>query len=320
MNGFGHDSVYPERPALDTVVQAMSGLMSATMVDGVPTKAGISVSDQLGGLFGLLGVLAALEQREEHGGPGAILDLAMQDGSAWATHRLWNGAPVPRAARIVATVAGPVLEENGASAPVATVAEVLAHPQTAARELVVERPTADGSRWTVLGSPMRLRSTPAVVTSAMVRRIVAAARARGEDGQGLKTVIYGGGPMYLADIQDAIAVMGGRFVQIYGQGESPMTITALSRADHLDSGHPRHEQRLAGVGVAQSAVRVRVCGPDGHPVSPGRVGEIEVKGATVMAGYWGDPEATAEALRDGWLRTGDLGRLHVDGYLTLAGR
>jgi long-chain acyl-CoA synthetase len=50
------------------------------------------------------------------------------------------------------------------------------------------------------------------------------------------------------------------------------------------------------------------------------VGEIEVKGATVMTGYWGDPAATAAALRDGWLRTGDLGRLGPDGYLTLAGR
>lgn len=151
INGFGHDTVYPGRPALDTVVQAMSGIMSATVLDGVPTKAGISVSDQLGGLFGLLGVLAALEHRERHGGAGATLDLAMQDGSAWATHRLWNGT----------------IPAQDTTTPVATVAEVLAHPQTVARGLVIERPSADGGSWQVLGSPMRLRSTPAVVTSAM---------------------------------------------------------------------------------------------------------------------------------------------------------
>ncbi|MCM2391882.1 class I adenylate-forming enzyme family protein [Streptomyces albipurpureus] len=154
----------------------------------------------------------------------------------------------------------------------------------------------------------------------MVRRLVTAARGRRTDGRGIKTVIYGGGPMYLADLHDAISVLGHRFVQIYGQGESPMTITKLSRADHQNTEHPRYEQRLAGVGTAHSAVRVRVSGPDGQALPPGRTGEIEVKGATVMAGYWRDPGATAAALHDGWLRTGDLGVLDEDGYLTLAGR
>ena len=72
----------------------------------------------------------------------------------------------------------------------------------------------------------------------MVRRLVDTARRRGENGEGIRTIIYGGGPMYLADIRDAIAVMGQRFVQIYGQGESPMTITALSREWHMKTGHP----------------------------------------------------------------------------------
>ncbi|GII97060.1 CaiB/BaiF CoA transferase family protein [Sinosporangium siamense] len=167
INGFGHDTVYPGRPALDTVVQAMSGVMSATTVDGVPTKAGISVSDQLGGLFGLLGVLAAVEHRETHGGPAPALDLAMQDGSAWATHRLWNVSPAD--ARIVAAEDGLWLDEDGTRTPVSTVNDVLAHPQTTARGLVLDRPAADGGSWTVLGSPMRLLSTPAVVSTAMPR-------------------------------------------------------------------------------------------------------------------------------------------------------
>ncbi len=81
----------------------------------------------------------------------------------------------------------------------------------------------------------------------MVRRLVDAAKKRGENGEGLRTIIYGGGPMYLADIRDAIATMGQRFVQIYGQGESPMTITALSRRlarAHRSSALPR----AAGLG------------------------------------------------------------------------
>ncbi|MES9541469.1 CoA transferase [Actinomadura sp. NPDC000600] len=168
INGFGHHTVYPGRPALDTVVQAASGVMSTTLVDGVPTKAGISISDQLGGLFGLLGVLAALEGRDSHTGSGATLDLAMQDGSAWATHWNWN-ATTGVQAHIEQTKDGFVLDEDGARTPVLTVRDVLAHPHTAARGLIVDRPTGDGDSWTVLGSPMRLLSTPAAVSSAMPR-------------------------------------------------------------------------------------------------------------------------------------------------------
>ncbi len=134
----------------------------------------------------------------------------------------------------------------------------------------------------------------------MVNRLVAAARARGENGEGLKTIVYGGGPMYLEDIKSAIAVMGQRFVQIYGQGESPMTITSLPRARHADVGHPRYLERLASVGTAQSCVSLRVTGADGKVLPTGEIGEVEVKGPTVMLGYWGNPKATTETLVDGW--------------------
>ena len=154
----------------------------------------------------------------------------------------------------------------------------------------------------------------------MVRRLVDAAKRRGEDGEGIRTIIYGGGPMYLADIRDAIATMGQRFVQIYGQGESPMTITALGREWHRRIGHPRYLERLASVGTAQSVMQVRITGADDKPLPVGETGEIEAKGAAVMLGYWNNPKATAETLKDGWLRTGDVGRLDEDGFLTLSDR
>jgi long-chain acyl-CoA synthetase len=154
----------------------------------------------------------------------------------------------------------------------------------------------------------------------MVRRLVDAAKRRGENGEGIRTIIYGGGPMYLADIRDAIAVMGQRFVQIYGQGESPMTITALSREWHARTDHPRYLERLASVGTAQSVMSVRITGKDGQPLPPGETGEVEAKGTAVMLGYWNNPTANAETLKDGWLCTGDVGRLDEDGFLTLSDR
>ncbi len=165
-----------------------------------------------------------------------------------------------------------------------------------------------------------LRRVSMFAAPTVVRRLVDHAQATGADCSGFKTIVYGGAPMYAADIERAIRVMGQRFVQIYGQGESPMTITVLSRSQLADRTHPRHAQRIASVGVAQTPVEVRVTGPDGVPLPAGDIGEVVVRGDTVMAGYWRDPQASAAALRDGWLFTGDMGTLDEDGFLTLKDR
>jgi long-chain acyl-CoA synthetase len=114
--------------------------------------------------------------------------------------------------------------------------------------------------------------------------------------------------------------MGPRFVQIYGQGETPMTATALARHHIADATHPRHLERLGSVGVAQTPVQIRVADEQGRDVPVGDVGEVLVRGDSVMAGYWRNPEATAAALRGGWLWTGDIGTLDADGFLTLKDR
>ena len=140
------------------------------------------------------------------------------------------------------------------------------------------------------------------------------------DPSRFRTLVYGGGPMYLADAKAALERFGPRLAQIYGQGESPMTITVLPRHVIADRSHPAWEARLASVGVANSAVEVRVADEKGRPQPPGKSGEILVRGDTVMAGYWRDSKATAVALRDGWLWTGDLGSFDEDGFLTLMDR
>ena len=133
---------------------------------------------------------------------------------------------------------------------------------------------------------------------------------------GLRSIVYGGGPMYVEDLRRALAVFGPVFAQIYGQGEAPMTITGLSRREHVDG----DDARLGSVGVARSVVEVRVVDADGRDRPVGEIGEVIVRGDVVMQGYWCQPEASAAALRDGWLWTGDLGSFDDCGYLTLRDR
>jgi long-chain acyl-CoA synthetase len=150
----------------------------------------------------------------------------------------------------------------------------------------------------------------------MVKRLVETPAAAAADTTNLKNIIYGGGPMYVADLKAAMALFGNKLGQIYGQGECPMTITTLSKAMHRDAS----DQRLASVGVAHSVVEVKVVDEQGRDLPPGEVGEICVRGPVVMRGYWNRPEATAAAIRKGWLHTGDVGVFDADGFLTLKDR
>ncbi|HEX6723422.1 MAG TPA: AMP-binding protein [Burkholderiaceae bacterium] len=154
----------------------------------------------------------------------------------------------------------------------------------------------------------------------MVRRLVDHVQVSGRRPEGLATITYGGGPMYLADIEHALQVIGPYFVQIYGQGESPMTITVLPRDVINDHAHPRHRERLASVGHAQPMLELSIRNAAGAELPVGETGEVCVRGDIVMQGYWQQPEATAAAIRDGWLYTGDVGRLDGEGYLTLLDR
>jgi acyl-CoA synthetase (AMP-forming)/AMP-acid ligase II len=129
----------------------------------------------------------------------------------------------------------------------------------------------------------------------------------------LRYVVYGGAPMTPAATERALRRFGPIFVQLYGQGETPMTATVLRREDH-------RPEMFGSAGRARPGVEVAIQDSDGRPLAPGDVGEVVVRGASVMSGYWGRPDATAESLREGWLHTGDLGRLTDDGVLYLLDR
>ncbi len=188
ISGFGADSLYQGRPAFDAVIQAMSGLMDLTRIDGMPMKTGPSMADVMGAAFGVTAVLAALEARTRTG-RGQYLDLAMQDICAWATQAAWNRGPAPAPAQAVLTCAdGHVLASCSAAQaehwqaklqartvsrqvlvqalaaagvhalPVLGIAEVLVAPQTRERRLWFFVPDGEGD-CPVLASPLRLLHT-----------------------------------------------------------------------------------------------------------------------------------------------------------------
>jgi long-chain acyl-CoA synthetase len=154
----------------------------------------------------------------------------------------------------------------------------------------------------------------------MITRLINAPQLREANTGHLRAIIYGGGPMYVADTLKALDAFGPKLVQIYGQGESPMTITGLSMQAHMDRDQPRFLDRLGSAGIARTDVDVRVVGPDENDVPTGQLGEIVCRGDVVMAGYYNNPDATADTLRDGWLHTGDVGAFDEDGFLTLKDR
>jgi long-chain acyl-CoA synthetase len=196
------------------------------------------------------------------------------------------------------------------------------HMMAGARHVVPASGGVDPAELFELGRALGPLSTFAAPT--IVKRLVDHAEAQAltpdDAAASFKTIVYGGAPMYVADIQRALRVMGPRFVQIYGQGETPMVATALSREHHGDATHPQYLARLASVGVAQTPVEIRIATAEGKDLPIGEAGEVLVRGDTLMRGYWGNAEATAAALRDGWLYTGDVGSLDACGFLTLRDR
>ena len=206
------------------------------------------------------------------------------------------------------------------AAPLSHAAGFYALPAVRAGAAHIAPPSGGFDPGEVLDTAQAHGKTSFFAAPTMLRRLVAEARRRGARGAGIGTIVYGGGPMYLADILEAMDTLECRFAQIYGQGETPMCITAFGAREHAERSAPRYRERLASVGAAQSTVEIRIAGADGAPLPPGTPGEIEVRGPSVMLGYWKRPQATAEAVRDGWLRTGDIGALDEDGYLTLHDR
>jgi acyl-CoA synthetase (AMP-forming)/AMP-acid ligase II len=166
----------------------------------------------------------------------------------------------------------------------------------------------------------RYRATTMFLVPTMINMLLASPERGHYDLSSLKTVFYGGAPMYVEQLTEALRVFGPIFVQVFGQGEAPMTCTSLPKAEHLVGDDPVKVKRLGSAGRATTAVQVRIVDDADRPVPPDTMGEIVVRGDLVMKGYWNKPDASAETLRGGWLHTGDIGSLDRDGYLYITDR
>ncbi len=140
------------------------------------------------------------------------------------------------------------------------------------------------------------------------------------DLSSLKRITYAGAPMPVERIKEAIEIFGPILDQSYGQAESIITITHLPRHEHIINNDPVRERRLASAGREYPGVQVRVVDEKDHILGPGEIGEVITRSDLVMRGYWNQPDKTEEALRGGWLHTGDIGYLDEDGYLYLVDR
>ena len=181
ISGFGADSIYTSRPAFDTVVQGMSGLMDVVRSGGVPLKTGISIADVMGAAMSVVAVLGALARRQKSG-TGQFIDLSMQDVLAWATATVWNSNRAADAPQVLecagehllvtggvastsmpsisrAEAASACVGQNLRSAPVLALNEVLASAQASARRLFFKVEDQRG-QWPALAVPLRLLSTP----------------------------------------------------------------------------------------------------------------------------------------------------------------
>jgi acyl-CoA synthetase (AMP-forming)/AMP-acid ligase II len=183
-----------------------------------------------------------------------------------------------------------------------------------ATSVVVEGGTVDG----LLAAIERHRVTVFTCVPTVLTRIVNHPELERFDLRSLRAIGYGAEPIPRNTLDKALAKFGPILTQNYGQTEAMMTCTTLPPAEHFVPG--TREPRIGCIGRAYTFVEIVLRGGDGAPVAPGEVGEITVRSDHVMRGYWRMPEETAKALRDGWLWTGDLGRMDETGLVTLTGR
>lgn len=173
---------------------------------------------------------------------------------------------------------------------------------------------------TVLDAIERYGVTQLFCPPTMIYRLLAHPDVRRHCYNSLRYFVYSAAPMSAVKLKLALEIFGPVMVQCFGQAEAPFTCTTMTAEDHVAALVPGNEHRLSSCGRANPFVRVEIMNPQGQLLGPGERGEIVVRGDLVMLGYYNNPQATANAIREGWLHTGDVGYRDPDGFFYIVDR
>lgn len=207
---------------------------------------------------------------------------------------------------------------NLAAAPMTHTAGLLSLAATARGGTVVVLPKAHPHA--VLDAIEQYRVTDLFLPPTVIYRLLEVLKEQPRDLSSLHYLIYGAAPMSVEKLRHALTAIGPVMMELYGQMEAPASVTFLRPDEHFVGGEIAPDSRLSSCGRPYPLVQVEIRDEDGRTVPAGTPGEICVRGDLVMKGYYKNPEQTAQALRDGWLHTDDIGAFDEEGYLHLTDR
>lgn len=162
--------------------------------------------------------------------------------------------------------------------------------------------------------------TSTLLVPTMINMLVNHPEIGNYDLSSMRRMLYGASPIPVEVLKKAIKVLGCQFFQAYGMTEASPCLTILRSEHHVVDGDEKDFRRLASCGHALFQVELKIADPQGNEVPAGQVGEVIARGPNIMQGYWNRPEETANALRDGWYWSGDMGVMDEDRFVYIVDR